>query len=55
MFAKAVVYLVQGKNSMICMTRTGQQTKPTKKSGRTAEKNTLNGILARNNFAPEKV
>jgi len=55
MFAKAAVYLVQGRNSMICMTKTGQLMKPTKKLGRTAEKNTLNGILARNKFAPEKV
>jgi hypothetical protein len=55
MSAKAVAYPARGRNSMIYMTRTGQPMKPTKKLGRTAEKNTLNGILARNKFAPEKV
>jgi hypothetical protein len=55
MSAKAAAYPVRGRNSMICMTRTGRLMKPTKKLGRTAEKNTLNGILARNKFAPEKV
>jgi hypothetical protein len=48
MSAKAAVYPVQGRNSMTYMTRTGQQMKPTMKLDRTAEKNTLNGILARN-------
>jgi hypothetical protein len=40
MSAKAVAYPAQGRNSMICMIRIGQLKKPTKKLGRTAEKNT---------------
>ncbi len=50
MSAKAVAYPVQDRNSMTCMTRTDQQMKPKKKSDKTAEKNTLNGILAKNNL-----
>jgi hypothetical protein len=50
MSAKAVAYPVQDRNSMTCMTRTGQQMKPKKKLDKTAEKNTLNGILAKNNL-----
>ena len=50
MSAKVVAYPVQDRNSMTCMTRTGQQMKPKKKSDKTAEKNTLNGILAKNNL-----
>jgi hypothetical protein len=37
------------------MTRIGQPMKQTKKLDRTAEKNTSNGILAKNKIAPEKV
>jgi hypothetical protein len=48
MSAKAAVYPVQGKNSMIYMTKTDQAKKLRKKSERTAEKNTSNGILAKN-------
>ncbi len=55
MSAKAVAYLVQGKNSMICMTRTDPPMKLRKKLDRTAEKNTLNGILAKNKIAQKKV
>jgi hypothetical protein len=50
MSAKAVAYPVQDRSSMTCMTRTGQQMKPKKKLDKTAEKNTLNGILAKNNL-----
>jgi hypothetical protein len=50
MSAKAVAYPAQGRNSMTCMTRIGQQMKPKKKSDKTAEKSTLNGILAKNNL-----
>jgi hypothetical protein len=54
MSVKAVVYPVQGKNSMTCMIRTGQTMRPRKKSDRTAEKNTLNGTLAKNKTFPER-
>jgi hypothetical protein len=49
MSAKAVAYPVQDRNSMTCMTRTDQHMKPKKKLDKTAEKNTLNGTLAKNN------
>ena len=48
MFAKAAVYPVQGRNSTIYTTRTDQLMKLRKKLDKTAEKNTLNGILAKN-------
>ncbi len=48
MSAKAVAYPVQDRNSTTYMTRIGQPMKLTKKSDRTAEKNTSNGILAKN-------
>lgn len=51
MSAKAAVYLALGKNSMIYMIRTGQNTKQKKKSDKTAEKNTSNGILARSRIS----
>ena len=51
MSAKAVAYPVQDRNSTTYMTRTDQPMKPRKKLDRTAEKNTLNGILAKNKFA----
>jgi hypothetical protein len=54
MSAKAVAYRVQGRNSMTCMTRTGQPKKARKKSNKTAEKNTSNGILAKNKTFPER-
>jgi len=50
MSAKAVVYPAQAKSSMIYMIRTDPLMKPKKKLDRTAEKNTLNGILAKNRF-----
>jgi hypothetical protein len=50
MSAKAVAYPVQDRNSMTYMTRIGQQMKLKKKLDKTAEKNTLNGILAKNNL-----
>jgi len=50
MSAKAAVYSAQDKNSMTYMTRTDPLMKPKKKLDRTAEKNTLNGILAKNRF-----
>ena len=40
MSAKAVVCPAQGKNSMICMIRTGHPVRPRKKSERAAEKTT---------------
>jgi hypothetical protein len=52
MSAKVAAYLVQGRNSMTCMTRTGQLTKLRKKNVRTAEKNTSNGTLAKNKAVP---
>jgi len=52
MSAKAAAYLVQGRNSTIYMTRTGQLLNLPKKSVRTAEKNTLNGTLAKNRAVP---
>ena len=55
MSAKAAVYPVQGKNSMTYMTKTDQQMKARKKLDRTAEKNTSNGILAKNKIATKKV
>ncbi len=51
MFAKAVAYPVQDRNSMTCTTRTDQLMKLRKKLDKTAEKNTLNGILAKNKIA----
>ncbi len=48
MSAKAAVYPAQGRNSMTYMTRIDQLMKLMKKLDRTAEKNTLNGILAKN-------
>ena len=51
MSAKAAVYPVQDRNSMTYMTRTDQLMKLRKKLDRTAEKNTLNGILAKNKIA----
>ena len=46
---------VQGKNSMIYMTKTDLPKKLRKKSERAAEKNTSNGILAKNKPMVEKV
>ena len=54
MSAKAAAYLVQGRNSMTCTTRIDQLMKLRKKLDKTAEKNTLNGILAKNKV-PKKV
>ncbi len=54
MSAKAVVCPVQGRNSMTCTTRTGPLTRLRKKLDKAAEKNTLNGILAKNKL-PKKV
>jgi len=48
MSAKAAACPVRGKNSTTCMIRIGQQLKLRQKSERTAEKNTLNGTLAKN-------
>jgi hypothetical protein len=48
MSAKAAAYRVQGKNSTTYMTKTVRLKKLKKKSDRTAEKNTSNGILAKN-------
>jgi hypothetical protein len=44
MSAKAAVYPAQGRNSMIYMTKIDLLMKQKKRLGRTAEKNTLNGI-----------
>ncbi len=54
MSVKAAAYLVQGRNSTTYMTRTDQPKKPRKKSGRTAEKNTSNGTLAKNKLPPKR-
>jgi hypothetical protein len=54
MSAKAAVYPVQGRNSTTYMTRTGQLKRLKRKSDRTAEKNTSNGILAKNKTIPER-
>jgi hypothetical protein len=51
MSVKAVVYPVQGRNLMICMTRTGPPMNLRPKLERAAEKNTLNGISAKNKLA----
>jgi hypothetical protein len=48
MCAKAAVYPAQGRSSTTCMTRTDPLMKTKKKLDRTAEKNTLNGISAKN-------
>ena len=48
MFAKAAVYHALGKNSMTTETKIGQPKKQPKKRKKTAEKNTSNGILAKN-------
>ena len=53
MSAKAVAYPVQGKNSTTYMTKTDQTEKLKRKSDRTAEKNTSNGILAKNKLPPK--
>ena len=55
MSAKAAAYLVQGRNSTTYMTRIAQPMKPTKKLDRTAEKNTSNGILAKNKIDTERL
>jgi hypothetical protein len=51
MSVKAVVYPVQGRNLMICTTRTDPPLNLRMKLERAAEKNTSNGILAKNNLA----
>jgi hypothetical protein len=48
MSAKAVAYPVQDRNSTTYTTRTDLRMKPRKKLDKPAEKNTLNGILAKN-------
>jgi len=51
MSAKAAAYHAQVKNSMITRTKTGLMTRQKRKLDRIAEKNTSNGILARNKLA----
>jgi hypothetical protein len=53
MSAKVAAYPVQGRNLTTFTTRTGHPKKPRKKNGRTAEKNTSNGTLAKNRAVPE--
>jgi len=51
MSAKAVAYHVPAKNSTIYTTKTDQPKRQMTKSERAAEKNTSNGILAKNKTA----
>jgi hypothetical protein len=53
MFARAAAYRVQGKNSTTCTTRTDLNKKLKLRNEKPAEKNTSNGILAKNKLPPK--